>query len=161
MTNSVVNIFIIHGPNLNLLGARETEIYGTSGLEEFNSSIKALATELGLSVSIFQSNYEGAIVDEIQRAKGSAAGIIINPGALTHYSIAVRDAIAAVKLPTIEVHLSNVYAREEFRHKSVIAPVCVGQIAGFGGKSYLLALKAMAEIVGQKHVCENKVKVKR
>jgi 3-dehydroquinate dehydratase-2 len=135
-------ILVIHGPNLNLLGEREVDTYGKTSLDDINKKLKALAKELKVEVETCQSNVEGEIVNTIQSAKGKASVILINPGGYTHYSVAIRDAIAAVKVPTIEVHLSNIYAREEFRHKSVIAPVAAGQIAGFGVNSYLLGLRA-------------------
>ena len=138
---------VIHGPNLNMLGRREPEVYGTAAFDDINERIKSAADGLGIEVEIFQSNSEGALVDAIQRAMDSKDGIIINPGAYTHYSIAIRDAIAGVGLPVIEVHLSNVYAREDFRKESVIAPVAVGQIAGFGPESYVLALHALKSIL--------------
>lgn len=142
-----MRILVIHGPNLNLLGTRETDVYGTETLQAINEKCIALAKELNVDIEIVQSNSEGQIVDLIQSAKDSFDGIVINPGAYTHYSYAIRDALAAVSLPTVEVHLSNVYAREPFRHKSVIAPVVAGQIAGFGGGSYLLGIRALVEFV--------------
>lgn len=139
----MTNILIVHGPNLNLLGAREPGVYGTTTLAEINARLEALAAERGATLRIVQSNHEGELIDAIHAALGWADGILINPGALTHYSYALRDAIAAVGIPTIEVHLSNVYAREPFRHTSVIAPVCKGQISGLGVQSYLLGLTAL------------------
>lgn len=139
-------ILIIHGPNLNMLGEREGEVYGTYTMEEINNELKVLGKELGVEVEAYQSNVEGEIVNTIQKAKGTFSAIVINPGGYTHYSVAIRDAIAAVKIPTVEVHMSNIYSREEFRQKSVIAPVSSGQIAGFGKNSYLLGLRAAADI---------------
>jgi 3-dehydroquinate dehydratase-2 len=140
-------ILVIHGPNLNLLGERETGIYGTKSLVEINQLMQKEGEQYGLELDFFQSNYEGALVEAIQKAKGNYDVIIINPAAYTHTSIALRDAILAVNIPTIEVHLSNIYKREEFRHKSFISGVAVGQISGFGVLSYLLAVRAAAEIV--------------
>lgn len=135
-------ILVINGPNLNLLGSREKSIYGNETLEDIARKMVAEAETLNMEVDFVQSNYEGEIIDKIHFSRGRYDVIIINPGAYTHYSIAIRDAIKAVEIPTIEVHLSNIHAREEFRSKSVIAPVCAGQISGFGGNSYLVALKA-------------------
>lgn len=142
-----MKILLIHGPNLNLLGSREPGVYGVETLESINQKCMALAKELGVELAIRQSNSEGEIIDMIQAAAQDAQGIVINPGAYTHYSYAIRDAIAAVQLPTVEVHLSNIHAREEFRHKSVIAPVASGQIAGLGAGSYLLGIRAVVEMV--------------
>jgi 3-dehydroquinate dehydratase-2 len=144
----MARVLLIHGPNLNMLGTREPEVYGSETLEQIDQRVKAEGEKLGHQVETFQSNSEGKIVDAIQYAKTAADAIIINPGAYTHYSIAVRDAIAAVGLPAIEVHLSNIYAREEFRHTSVTAPVCRGQISGFGSDGYILALHAVSKLVG-------------
>jgi len=138
-----VKILVIHGPNLNLLGMREPEVYGSVTLEEINERLQAWAADKGIEVRTFQSNHEGAIIDAIHQAVGWADGLVINPGAYTHYSYAIHDAIAAVGLHTVEVHLSNVQGREDFRRLSVIAPVCLGQIAGFGWQSYVLGLEAL------------------
>jgi len=140
---------VIHGPNLNMLGQREKRIYGATTLPELNSMLVAEATTLQWDLSIVQSNSEGDIVSAIHEALGRYECIIINPAAYTHYSIAIRDAIAACNVPTIEVHLTNIYKREEFRHKSVIAPVSVGQISGFGPYGYVLALQAAANLMGR------------
>lgn len=136
-------ILVINGPNLNLLGSRETEIYGHDTLEEIELAISAAAKERKIIVEFFQSNSEGDIIDQIQKRYESIAGLIINPGALTHYSVALRDTLLAVKLPVIEVHLSNIYAREEFRAKSVISDIVIGQISGLGKSGYLYALDSL------------------
>ena len=140
-------VLLINGPNLNLLGKREPGVYGHTTLAEIEDRVKALGAELGLEVETFQSNSEGALVDAVQSASGRAAAIIINPAAYTHTSIALRDAIAAVGLPAVEVHLSNIHAREEFRHTSLTAPCCRGVIAGFGAEGYQLALRAVAALL--------------
>lgn len=137
-------ILVLHGPNLNLLGVRETSIYGRTALEEINQRLTTLAQQQGIELEARQSNHEGELIDAIHAARGNFDLIIINPGAFTHYSIALRDALSAVALPAIEVHLSNIYAREEFRHHSVIAPVVMGQISGLGELSYELAVLAAA-----------------
>lgn len=140
-------IAVIHGPNLNFLGMREPEVYGTMKLDFINQEIKRRAEELRIGVDIFQSNHEGEIVDYIQQGYNNLNGIIINPGGLTHYSVVLRDALVSVKLPVIEVHISNIYQREDFRHISVIAPIAIGQISGLGPGGYLYALEAMLKIV--------------
>lgn len=139
-------ILVIHGPNLNLLGEREPGVYGSDTFESINAEIIAKAERSGFACDIFQSNHEGEIIDKFHDARKNYDGVIINAGAYTHYSYAIRDAISAIKIPVVEVHMSNIHAREEFRHHSVISPVCVGQIAGFGKASYLLAVEALAEI---------------
>lgn len=141
-------ILVIHGPNLNLLGRRETDIYGKVSLNEINKSLEEEAKRLNLSIEIFQSNHEGEIVQKIQEVQSAGFNaILINPAAYTHTSVAIRDAISAIEVPTVEVHLSNIYAREEFRHTSLIAPVAAGQISGFGANSYRLGLQAAASLV--------------
>ena len=142
-------IIVVHGPNLNLLGSREPETYGHLTLEDINKKIEDFAEMENFSVDIFQSNIEGEIVDFIQMSAGKD-GLVINPAAYTHTSVAIRDAVKAVKIPAVEVHLSNVHAREEFRKISMIAPVCVGQISGFGDYSYILGLKALLNHLNKK-----------
>ena len=139
-------VVVLHGPNLNLLGSREPHIYGHTTLQEIDVGLRTRGRELGLLVQTFQSNQEGALIDRVQQARGQASGLIINAGGLTHTSVSLRDAIAAVALPSVEVHLSNLHAREEFRHRSLLAPVCLGQIAGLGPVGYRLALEALAQL---------------
>lgn len=138
-------ILVLNGPNLNMTGIREPSIYGSTTLNDINASISEAATSLGIETEFFQSNHEGELIDSIHGAYGNFDGIIFNAGAFTHYSYAIRDAIASVNVPTVEVHMSNVHAREEFRQVSVISPVCIGTIAGFGSFSYHLALAALIE----------------
>ena len=140
-------VLVLHGPNINMVGERETSIYGKETFDSINLQILDYATSLGLECQTFQSNSEGEIIDHIHAARQTFDGIVINAGAYTHYSYAIRDAIAAVKIPCIEVHFSNIHSREEFRSKSVIAPACVGQISGFGKYSYLLALQGIQNII--------------
>lgn len=142
-------ILVMHGPNLNLLGEREPGYYGSDSFESVNREITEAAAALGMECEIFQSNCEGELIDKLHAARFDCKGVVLNAGAYTHYSYAIRDAIAAIKIPVVEVHMSNVHARDEFRHKSVIAPVCAGQIAGFGKYSYLLGVQALKNIIGE------------
>ena len=140
-----MKILILHGPNLNLLGTREPEVYGSMTLDDINNKLVELGRELGAEIKCLQSNHEGALIDALHDARTSMDGVVFNPGGYTHTSIALRDAISAIQIPVIEVHLSNVYAREEFRHVSMISAVCKGKVTGFGWRSYLLGLRAVVE----------------
>lgn len=145
-----MKLLVINGPNINFLGIREKGIYGEENYDYLLSTLEAKAMELDIQVDVFQSNHEGAIIDRIQEAYSDGTnGIIINPGAFTHYSYAIRDALASIQLPKLEVHISNVYKREEFRHHSVTAPVCNGQLAGLGLKGYLYAMEAMVDMINE------------
>jgi 3-dehydroquinate dehydratase-2 len=142
-----MKIFALHGPNLNLLGTREPDVYGSLTLDDINARLIDLGNELGAQVTCLQSNHEGALIDALHDARAWANGVIFNPGGYTHTSVALRDAIAAIQIPVIEVHLSNVYAREEFRHISMISAVCKGKIVGLGWRSYLLGLRALVDVL--------------
>lgn len=142
-------VLVIHGPNLNMLGTREPEVYGTTTLADIDASLARLAKELGREIESFQSNGEGELVTRIQEAGTRNAGIVINPGAYTHTSVAIRDAIASVSIPVVECHLSNIHKREEFRHRSLIVGVAAGQVMGFGADSYLLALRALVSLLAR------------
>jgi len=147
MKKETCGILILHGPNLNLLGEREPQVYGRLSLAEIDRHLIELGKELGLEVRTFQANSEGALVDALHEARNWAGGVIFNPGGYTHTSIALRDAVVAIGLPVVEVHLSNIFAREEFRRHSLIAPVCIGSISGFGWRSYILGLHAIEGIL--------------
>ena len=142
-------ILVIHGPNLNLLGTREVDVYGSVTIDDINKDLKKAAQAKKVTLEIMQSDHEGDIVEKIGKAKGRFDAILINPAAYTHTSVAIRDAISAVNIPTVEVHLSNIYSREEFRHTSLIAPVAKGQVTGFGKVSYLLGLEAILSLIGK------------
>lgn len=142
-------ILVIHGPNLNLLGTREVDVYGSVTIKEINAGLEKAAGAKGVALEIMQSNHEGEIVDAIGKAKGKFDAILMNPAAYTHTSVAIRDAVSAVSIPTVEVHLSNIYSREEFRHTSLIAPVARGQVSGFGKMSYILGLEAAISLLGE------------
>ncbi|HEX8672522.1 MAG TPA: type II 3-dehydroquinate dehydratase [Longimicrobium sp.] len=142
-----MRIGVVHGPNLNLLGTREPATYGSATLDEVNAGVASLAAELGVEVEFFQSNHEGALVDHVQEAAGRVGGFVVNAGAYTHTSIALRDALAGVARPYVEVHLSNVFARERFRHRSYLAAGAAGIVSGFGAESYRLGLRALVEIL--------------
>ncbi len=149
----MARILVIHGPNLNLLGRKERNIYGSDTLAEINRLLSEAARQHSVELEFFQSNHEGAIIDKIQEAMETARGILINPGGFTHYSIAIRDALSAVGLPTVEVHLSNIHSREGFREHTVIASVCIGQVGGFGKHSYVLGLMGLV-----KHLEQNELR---
>ena len=141
------SVLVVHGPNLNMLGARETNVYGNRTLADIDAELGKLAAELGLTVESFQSNSEGELVSALQNARGRHAAVLINPAAYTHTSVAIRDAVLTLEVPVVEVHLSNIHKREEFRHRSLLADVVAGQITGFGPSSYLLGLRALAELI--------------
>lgn len=145
-----MKILILHGPNLNLLGSREPEVYGSMTMDEINEKVIALGKELGIDVKCQQSNHEGALIDALHDARTWANGVVFNPGAYTHTSVALRDAISSIQIPVIEVHISNVYAREKFRYQSMISAVCKGKIVGLGWRSYTLGLRALIEMTNEK-----------
>jgi len=141
------SVLVVHGPNLNMLGTRETNVYGNRTLADIDAELRSLGADLGMTVESFQSNSEGELVSALQNARGRHAAVLINPAAYTHTSVAIRDAVLTLDVPVVEVHLSNIHKREEFRHRSLLADVVVGQIAGFGPASYLLGLRALAELI--------------
>ncbi len=142
-----MNILVLHGPNLNLTGTREPDVYGSLTLEEINARLVALGKELGADVTCRQSNHEGALIDALHEARTGMDGVVLNAGGYTHTSVALRDAVAAIAIPVVEVHMSNIYAREEFRHTSLLAPVCRGTICGFGWQSYVVGLRAVVNLL--------------
>ncbi len=146
-----MKILIINGVNMNMLGVREPDKYGTMTLKDLEKSLYSYSFELGVDIETFQSNQEGEIVEKIQSAYGNVDGIVINPAAYTHTSVAIRDAIAAVNIPAVEIHMTNIHSREDFRHNSLIAPVCIAQISGFGAQSYKLGLKGLVEFLKDKN----------
>src|SRR5574341_1360161 len=148
----MMKILVLHGPNLNLLGTREPEIYGSMMLVDINTRLIELGKELGADLKCFQSNHEGALIDSLHDAREWANGVVFNPGGYTHSSIALRDAISAIGIPVVEVHLSNVYAREEFRQSSMVSAVCIGKVVGFGWRSYELGLKALIDVIRDKGI---------
>ncbi len=145
-----MKILILHGPNLNLLGSREPQVYGRLTLEEINARLVALGRELGAEAVCQQSNHEGALIDALHEARTWAAGVVFNPGGYTHTSVALRDAVAAIGIPVVEVHLSNVYAREGFRHTSLLSAVCAGKVVGFGWQSYALGLRGLLALLSER-----------
>ncbi len=145
-----MKILVLHGPNLNLLGSREPEVYGSMTMEEINIKVIELGKELGVEVKCQQSNHEGALIDALHDARTWADGVVFNPGGYTHTSVALRDAISSIQIPVVEVHISNVYAREEFRYQSMISAVCAGKIVGLGWRSYTLGLRALVEMIDKK-----------
>lgn len=145
-----MKFLILHGPNLNLLGTREPDVYGNMTLDMINQKVTEYALRLHVEVNCFQSNHEGALIDSLHDARTWASGVVFNPGGYTHTSVALRDAISAIEIPVVEVHLSNVYSREEFRHKSLVSAVCSGKISGFGWRSYILGLQALVDILNDK-----------
>jgi 3-dehydroquinate dehydratase-2 len=142
-----MKILILHGPNLNLLGTREPEVYGSATLEDLDNHLIELGKEFNVEVKCFQSNHEGALIDALQDARKWASGVVFNPGGYTHTSVALRDAISAIVIPVVEVHISNVYAREEFRHRSLVSAVCKGKVSGFGLMSYELGMRGLVDII--------------